>query len=146
MPDAVPEVPRCEKIKRSGLRCGRKAVPGSIHCWNHSAIALQAEAATAQADCRGRLIEAADKAVGALIGLLDAEDEGIRLRATTAVLDRLGVSVVQRIEGTVEHVALPGPVERSIDQRIAELLAGQPPPPSELALPASLTADAVQGS
>lgn len=92
MPDAVPEVPRCEKIKRSGLRCGRKAVPGSIHCWNHSAIALQAEAATAQADCRGRLIEAADKAVGALIGLLDAEDEGIRLRATTAVLDRLGVS------------------------------------------------------
>ena len=66
-------------------RCKRYAVPGGLVCTAHGGKAPQVAA-----KARDRLLWAADPAAAVLADLLKSDDENIRLRAATALLDRSG--------------------------------------------------------
>jgi len=85
------ETPRCTaKSKQSGERCRRRPIPGGQVCHVHGG----ARRATRDA-ARARLLAAADPVCAELIRLTKHDDPAIRLRSSTAVLDRAGLGTAQ---------------------------------------------------
>ncbi len=76
---------RCAAHNRQGRPCGNRPVPGARVCRLHGGSAPQVIASA-----RVRLLAAADPAAAALVELTRDPDPGIRLRSSTAVLDRAG--------------------------------------------------------
>lgn len=79
---------RCTATVRStGLQCKRAAIKGGNVCTSHGGAAPQV-----RKKARERLLDLLDPAIGQLAKLLNREDvdDAVRLRAVTALLDRVG--------------------------------------------------------
>lgn len=71
--------------KRTGQRCGLWAMPGQYTCMWHGGATKAAQAAG-----RRRIAELARPGIDTLQELLHHEDPMVRLKATEAILDRVG--------------------------------------------------------
>lgn len=87
------EVRRCTE-------CRREAVPGADRCGRHGGQFLSAQdAERISQHTAARVLDATDQAVRVLTDLLDhAKSEKVRFDAAVAILDRAGISAVQKIE------------------------------------------------
>lgn len=115
MQKPVPVV-RCVVIKKNGKRCGRWSMRGMTKCYAHGKNTLNFPNVTAHRDAiieaaRMRLLDDADLAVGTLEQLMQpGTNEGIRLKAATEVLDRVGVRGGFEVEVEVQSVESPAEV------------------------------------
>jgi hypothetical protein len=88
MPGSVNDSRRCTATaNRTGERCKAPAIVGGSTCRVHGGAAPQVKRAA-----RDRLLDLIDPAIGQLSKLLNREDvdDGVRLRAITSLLDRVG--------------------------------------------------------
>lgn len=111
-------VVRCTVIKKDGERCKRWSIRGLTVCLTHGGrLPLPREHAAAVIHAaRMRLIDDTDMAVDTLEALMEpGTAEGIRLKASTEVLDRAGIRGGFEVDVAVEAVENPA-------QRLAERL------------------------
>ncbi len=129
-PTAAEPVPvvRCVQIKKDAERCKNWSLRGYTKCRKHAGpgvmkdgnVSKYAEAVIEAA--RLRLVDNADFALDTLIELAQpGSSEGIRLKASTEVLDRAGIrgGFELKVEGTV--TVDPG---EEIRKRLAKLQEG----------------------
>lgn len=146
---------RCRAHNRSGKQCLKPKVPGAEVCRNHGGAAPQTVA-----KARERLLAAAEPAAMKLVTLAKSKDEHVALRASTAILDRVGLGrdfsngpgsmsmpatvqadlVLEFIEGVLADLAIPitDGVRTVVSARLramsaAQARAVQAPAPAELA-------------
>lgn len=76
---------RCTATARTGRRCRNRAILGATVCRMHGGSAPQVRRAAEE-----RLRELVHPALDRITELLDTEDEALRLRVATTILDRTG--------------------------------------------------------
>lgn len=130
-PTAAAPVPvvRCVQIKKDGERCKRWSIRGYTKCRRHAGagafmkdgnVNKYAEAVIEAA--RLRLVDNTDMAVDVLEQLMQpGSSEGIRLKASTEVLDRAGIR--GGFEVNVEADIVSNPADLLAD-RLAKLAKG----------------------
>lgn len=114
---------QCGHQYRSGKRCGRDAVPGAGLCGNHGGSWInENERAEIVEKVSAKMVDIADRAVATLADLMDnAKSEKVRGDAAIAILDRVGVGPIQKLELSVTPAAED--VARELRSRIYELKA-----------------------
>lgn len=114
---------QCEHQYRSGKRCSRDAVPGAGQCSNHGGSWInETERAEMVEKVSARLVDLAERAVATLADLMDnAKSEKVRGDAAIAILDRVGVGPIQKLELSVTPEAEK--VASEVRARIYELKA-----------------------
>lgn len=126
-PTAAKPVPvvRCVVIKKDGNRCGKWSLRGHTKCKSHLRGAelnfpnIREHMDAVIEAARMRLLDDADMAVDTLEDLMTpGTSEGIRLKAATEVLDRVGVRGGFEIDVEVSHTEDPADV---LKQRLATL-------------------------
>lgn len=108
---------QCGHHYRSGKRCGRDSVPGAGLCGNHGGSWIsETERAEIVEKVSARMVDIADRAVATLADLMDnAKSEKVRGDAAVAILDRVGVGPIQKMELSVTPEA----------EKIAEEIRGR---------------------
>lgn len=101
------DAPQCRAHNRQGTRCKRRPVPGALVCKLHGGAAPQVIR-----NARQRLLEAADPAAAALVELLKSDDENVRLRAITTLLDRAGHAPGVKVGQLEDDTAVNEEIER----------------------------------
>ena len=87
---------RCTaKSKRTGLQCGRGAVPGATVCRHHGGYAPQVRLAAAE-----RLASLVHPAIDGLTKLLKSQSDSVKLLTAKDILDRSGHKAPERHEVT----------------------------------------------
>lgn len=91
---------QCTHHYKSGKLCDRDAVPGSGACGYHGGSWMnESERAEMVQRVSERLVDISDRAVGVLADLMDnARSEKVRHDAAVAILDRVGVGPVSKVE------------------------------------------------
>ena len=114
-----PTIVRCNGTRRSGQRCRREAVDGSV-CDIHGGAALQVRRRAAE-----RLIMAADQAAQMLVRMMEDREVpfGVRAKIAQDLLDRAGLIATQvhKIFPTTED-----PIMRFFEGRSATRATGCP--------------------
>lgn len=114
---------QCEHTFRSGKRCRRDAVPGTSLCgWHGGSWINESERAEMVQKVSERLVDLSERAVAQLAALMDnAKSEKVRYDAAVAILDRVGVGPIQKVELSVTPEAER--VAQEVRARIYELKA-----------------------
>lgn len=112
----VPVV-RCVVIKKDGNRCGKWSLRGHTKCMSHLGTAarnfpsIREHMDAVIESARMRLLDDSDVAIDTLEDLLQpGTSEGIRLKAATEVLDRIGVRGGFEVDVEVQHTEDPAQV------------------------------------
>lgn len=112
----VPVV-RCTVIKKDGVRCGRWSLRGHTKCKSHlrnadtSFPSVREHMDAIIESARMRLLDDSDVAIDTLEDLLQpGTSEGIRLKAATEILDRIGVRGGFELEVEVKQTENPAEI------------------------------------
>lgn len=152
MHEGVSEDRRCTAIIRSGPRAGERCLDeqledsGTTVCVRHGANlpVVQAKAAERVNEARMKLVMRADSAVETLLELMDsAATDATRLKATTEILDRIGLR-----GGSEIHVSTDDSKARAaeiIAERLDKLRNGRAPQRSTEPEPVILELEGVPG-
>lgn len=91
---------RCGHMLKSGKQCGRDAVPGAGLCGYHGGSWInETERAEMVSKVSERLVDLSLRSVAVLADLMDnARSEKVRHDAAVAIIDRIGLSPVQKVE------------------------------------------------
>ena len=122
---------QCSHIHRSGKTCRRDAIPGTSLCgWHGGSWISESERAEVVSRISERLVDISDRAVSTLADLMDnAKSEKVRHDSAVAILDRIGLSPVQKVELDVTRSAedAAAAVRARIEEiRARELAASTP--------------------
>lgn len=113
---------RCERIKPSGERCRRQALRGATVCLKHGGQlpAVKKAAEERVWSARILLMRNAPKVSQKLIDIALGKIDGLphQVTAARAVLDRAGLTPVQRVESNVTVHLAADPVDEEIDSLI----------------------------
>lgn len=112
---------QCTHHYRSGKQCSKDAIPGTSLCGNHGGSWItDEERAEVVQKVSARLVDISERAVVVLADLLDnAKSEKVRYDAAVAILDRVGVGPIQKLELSVTPEAER--VASEVRARILEL-------------------------
>lgn len=116
---------QCGHSFRSGKRCGRDAVPGAGLCGNHGGSWIsESERAEIVEKVSAKMVDIAERAVATMADLMDnARSEKVRGDMAVAILDRVGVGPIQKLELSVTPAAED--IARELRARIYQLKASQ---------------------
>lgn len=112
---------QCTHRYRSQKQCTRDAIPGTNLCGNHGGSWItDDERAEVVQKVSAKLVDISERAVVVLADLLDnAKSEKVRYDAAVAILDRVGVGPIQKLELSVTPEAER--VASEVRSRILEL-------------------------
>lgn len=90
----------CGHIYKSGKGCGRDSIPGAGKCgWHGGSWINESERADMVAKVSEKLVDLSVRSVTVLAELMDgAKSEKVRYDAAVAILDRIGISPVNKVE------------------------------------------------
>lgn len=91
---------QCDHRYGSGKQCTRDAIPGTGRCGDHGGSWISdSERAEMVQKISGRLVDLSDRAVAVMADLMDnARSEKVRGDMAIAILDRIGVGPMTRVE------------------------------------------------
>lgn len=94
---------QCTHTYRSGRRCRRDAVPGAGMCGDHGGSWIsETERAELVGKISQRLVDIGDRAIATMADLMDnAKSEKVRGDMAIAILDRIGVGPINKVELSV---------------------------------------------
>lgn len=112
---------QCTHTYRSGRRCRRDAVPGAGMCGDHGGSWIsETERAEMVEKISQRLVDIGDRAIATMADLMDnAKSEKVRGDMAIAILDRIGVGPINKVELSVTPEAER--VAHEVRARILEL-------------------------
>lgn len=112
---------QCTHHYKSGRLCTRDAVPGTGLCGNHGGSWINDdERAEMVTRVSAKLVDGAERAVATMLDLMDnAKSEKVRGDMAIALLDRIGVGPIQKVELSVTPQAEE--VAGELKARILEL-------------------------
>lgn len=131
---------QCQHHYKSGKMCTRDAVVGTDKCGYHGGSWMnEQERAEMVERISAKLVDISDRAVNVLAHLMDnAKSEKVRHDSAVAILDRIGVGPISKVELDITQSAEFQ--AKQMRDRLAKMRARQIP-----SLPAGETAEVVDG-
>jgi len=118
---------QCQWVYKSNKRCTRDAAPGADKCgWHGGTMITEQERVEIVAQIAARLVDISDRAVATLAHLMDnAKSEKVRHDSAVAILDRIGVGPISKVELDITQSAEFQAAQ--VRERLGKLRARQTP-------------------
>lgn len=122
---------QCTHEFKSGRRCRRDAVPGAGVCGQHGGSWMnESERAEMVQQINAKMVDLAERAVATMADLMDnAKSEKVRGDMAVALLDRIGVGPINKVELSVTPAAEE--VTQTVKARLIALRGGVAPVDAE---------------